>query len=132
MHLWYPFPFPAWAWGITILNVCAMLAWVISRGHWIERQWWWAGTIPGIFLVGGCHTFVCVAPWLAALVFFPIWTFLVASAVLGAVVYWLNFFLAVRDWRREPKLSRGFVIGLAIGVLLPMAAQGLIFGPPWR
>jgi hypothetical protein len=130
----YPFSYPGWSLGITIIKMYAMIWWLRLYS---ESPPLWGRThrlgaiLAGVLFVGGMHAVGCGITaasalgevWLVDIVVQVIW--------MSPVAYLLNFVMAIR-WviRRGGHPARGFLIGVAIAVVPPALLQSLIFGFP--
>ena len=130
---YYPWAFPTWAYGITIIKIVALMAWLRLRARTAEGLSWRPGLLAGIFLVGALHAIACAIVNSEALDMEAWWIPLsVVLAYLAGLSYARNFVLALL-WGRAAKtrLMLGFLLGLAIAAALPAVADLLNYGKPW-
>jgi hypothetical protein len=123
----YPWVFPAWSYGITILKMAALVVWMVLGRR---RCRWPLGILAGVFFVGGLHALGCGLAnngfqregfWVATHV---------QLAYASGLTYLFNSVLVVR--RLLASRARpwpGFLLGVGIAAGLPAAAEYLLCGP---
>ena len=118
---WYPFGFPAWSYGITILKMAGMVVWLVLSRRLCR---WPAGILAGVFLIGGLHALacgICNREFEGESAFYAV---SVQLAYLCGATYLLNFVFVVRRViASNARPLPGFLLGLLIGAGLPALAQ---------
>ena len=119
----YPWSYPVWAYGITLLKLTALVFWMSIRNRpgWVSP--WLAGMFAGIFMVGSAHAAGCATMntegfsgglWFGSHV--------VLAGLASLSYFWSFGAAALRARHRIRLLLLGVLLGLVIAAV-PLVAE---------
>jgi len=119
----YPWSFPVWAYGITIVKLTALVVWMSIRNRpgWVSP--WLAGMFAGIFAVGTVHAAGCAIMNLYALGH-DLWvgSHVVLAGLASLSYFWSFLAAALRGRHGIGLLLLGVLLGLVIAAV-PLVAE---------
>jgi len=126
----YPWSFPVWAYGITIVKLTALVAWMSIRNRpgWVSP--WLAGMFTGIFAVGAAHAAGCALMNIDELGR-SLWvgSHVVLAGLASLTYFWSSVAAALRGRHGIGLLLLGALLGLVIAAVPLVAEFSLRFLP---
>jgi len=119
----YPWSYPVWAYGITLLKLTTLVFWMSIRNRpgWVSP--WLAGMFAGIFIVGSAHAAGCAAmntEGLSAGLWFG--SHVVLAGLASLSYFWSFIAAALRGLHGIGLLLLGVLLGLVIAAV-PLVAE---------
>jgi hypothetical protein len=119
----YPWAFPYWSYGITVIKCSALLAWIWLQPSPRRYGTLLAGVFAGVFLVGGAHALACAILHSSLLWARHFEAWYVVVAYLSALVYLANFLFAL-FWGEGS--TKRLLVGVLLGLLLVVGLPGAL------
>ncbi len=119
----YPWRYPVWAYGITLVKLTALVVWMSIRNRpgWVSP--WLAGTFAGIFIAGSAHAAGCAAMNTQGLGH-GLWfgSHVVLAGLASLCYFWSFVAAALKGRHRIGLLLLGVLLGL-VTAAMPLAAE---------